>query len=236
MFATWCNSRHHISICDEGISKKTIDDKENATKGNEKKLNVTGNARSDGIDRTTFNFAGNENKNSILLQTAVGYASCVGKQYYKKIRIMFDSGSQRTYITSSLRNQLRLPKLRNEHLIIQAFGGTENNVEKVDVVQLKLKGNTNETEVYLEAICIPTICSPLMNQAFDLSECREQYKHLADLQLADDQKHNEGMTIDLLIGLDFYFSMMDGEIRRGERGPVALRSIFGWVLCVKYQG
>lgn len=38
------------------------------------------------------------------------------------------------------------------------------------------------------------------------------------------------MEVNLLIGSDYYWQLVTGEIRRGEDGPVALHTRFGWVL------
>lgn len=37
------------------------------------------------------------------------------------------------------------------------------------------------------------------------------------------------MEVDMLIGSDYYWRLMTGDIRRGEDGLVALYSRFGWV-------
>ena len=215
-----CNQRHHISICDEQ-NRKQYEEKNGDIKKQEY------------IARTSNNFT--DNRNNILLQTAVGHASCVGNQHYRKIRLMFDSGSQRTYITRELRDCLKLPKIRTENLVIQTFGGFQSKVERVDIVQLKLCGNEPNPEIYIEAICIPTICSPLQIQTFDIMQCQGNYDHLVNLNFADYKKGDENLEIDILIGVDFYFSLINGEIKKGVNGPVALKSIFGWVLCGKYE-
>ena len=41
---------------------------------------------------------------------------------------------------------------------------------------------------------------------------------------------NVGMDVDLLIGSDFYWNFLAGEIRRGEVGSVAMKTKVGWVL------
>lgn len=38
------------------------------------------------------------------------------------------------------------------------------------------------------------------------------------------------MKVDLLIGSDCYWTLVTGEIRRGEAGPVAIHTRLGWVL------
>ena len=51
------------------------------------------------------------------------------------------------------------------------------------------------------------------------------------LQLADSSLTKDVPTnIDILIGSDHYFDVVTDEIRRGQRGPVAINTIFGWVI------
>ena len=38
------------------------------------------------------------------------------------------------------------------------------------------------------------------------------------------------MTIDILIGQDMFWELMSGEVLRGDKGIIAQRSVFGWVL------
>ena len=55
------------------------------------------------------------------------------------------------------------------------------------------------------------------------------YPHLEDLQLADSLNDNYG-TIDVLIGCDYYWEIVSGETLRGDSGPTAVSSKFGWLL------
>ena len=73
---------------------------------------------------------------------------------------------------------------------------------------------------------IDQICSPLTNQNVKLAIKR--YDHLKKLNLAET---GEGMgQVDLLIGSGYYSDIFSARVCRGEKGPVALESIFGWVL------
>ena len=55
--------------------------------------------------------------------------------------------------------------------------------------------------------------------------------HLKNLRLAD-SSNTDTKSINILIGLDFYYSFVTGDIIRGEPyEPIALNSIFGWILC-----
>lgn len=94
------------------------------------------------------------------------------------------------------------------------------------MVQLSLKGRDGSRKI--EALCFPSICSPLTT-TIDIS----LYPHLLDLQLSDLnilEGRQSDSSIDILIGPDYYFDILTGEIVRGESGPVAINSEFGWVV------
>ena len=58
-----------------------------------------------------------------------------------------------------------------------------------------------------------------------------QYEHLQNLTLADSSPDGN-KRIDILVGVDYYYSCIGSEIKRGsENQPLAISSIFGWVLC-----
>ena len=51
------------------------------------------------------------------------------------------------------------------------------------------------------------------------------------MQLADSSLVNDIPTnIDILIGSDHYFDVVTDEICRGDKGPVPINTIFGWVI------
>ena len=83
-----------------------------------------------------------------------------------------------------------------------------------------------DTELTL--LTVSYICEPLSIQPTSL--CPEIYDHLSHLELADASDGSTPMEVDLLIGSDYYWQLMTGEIRCGEDGPVALHTKFGWVL------
>ena len=55
------------------------------------------------------------------------------------------------------------------------------------------------------------------------------YPHLEGLQLADDLDDDRG-SIDVLIASDYYWEIVGGETVRGDYGPTAISSRFGWLL------
>jgi hypothetical protein len=50
-------------------------------------------------------------------------------------------------------------------VIIKTFGQSEaSEAQRLDVVQLKIKSKRDNVFMCIEALCVPTICSPLTNQ------------------------------------------------------------------------
>ena len=64
--------------------------------------------------------------------------------------MLFDSRNQSSYISKTLREEIKLPTIRTETLKIKVFGNDRFKSEKVDIVSLILVGN--EKLVTIEAI------------------------------------------------------------------------------------
>ena len=86
--------------------------------------------------------------------------------------------------------------------------------------------------ITIEAICTPDICDPLPNQ--NVKVVSTNYNHLKNLQLAD-SSNTDSKSINILIGLDYYYLFVTGDIIRGEPNePFALNSIFGRAFFVEF--
>ena len=62
------------------------------------------------------------------------------------------------------------------------FASDEGHIEELDVVQLYLKEKTKNLNYYVEALCVPYICSPLKEHS--VQEIQSQFNHLKELQLS----------------------------------------------------
>ena len=159
-----------------------------------------------------------------LLQTATCFvAGSVGE---KQIRLLLDSGSERSYCTVSLAQEVGFPRLGDEKLTIHGFGGTlmsrGRSHPKFLVSVLTPCGDTIAFEAPgTDRVCMPTIQIP---------PSVLQLPHIAGLQLAD--RSNEDNTISILVGADSYWKFFcSGEVRMGESDqPVAQQTQLGWVL------
>ena len=212
-----CSGKHHISICYKGRNTSSVQ--------NSKEEEIKEKGRNSFVTQTS------SNNNKILLQTAQARVSSLNNEQKKNIKLLFDSGSQRTYVTEKLRNDLQLKKLRTEPIIIKTFGMENSCVKNIDVVSLNV--NCPNRDVVVEALVVPLICSDLIYQ--NVVPISKSYSHLCNLKLADNL-YSENASVDLLIGLDHYYSFFTGAIRKGDVDePVALESYLGWVVCGKFS-
>ena len=145
-----CNGKHHISIC-------TFQKRDNSAKTESQNDN----------EETITNFS--NNKNTILLQSSSCVVSNLNRSEQNTILLLLDSGSQQSYISEKLKNELDLPTVRREPLFVKTFGNTNSKCKSVDIVRLNLI--TSNKTIIMEAICTPDICNPLTNQNVSSMYC-----------------------------------------------------------------
>ena len=151
----------------------------------------------------------NESRNSTLLQTTYPKDFNNELPLNSPTHIMFDSSSQKSYITVDLKKQLQLETIPNEKIIIKTFRSTEGKVSVVDVANVKIKCRNNKFD-NMEALCVPVICSPLMGRkSFKISKTHTTFRKL---YLRDFTMKIEEKNISILIGLDHYFLFIKGNI------------------------
>ena len=201
-----CNRKHHIALCNA-----------NALHRNSSNNRVQSSAVNVAVDRDL----------SVLLQTAKATVlNACNDNLSANVRVLFDSGSSKTFVSSRLCNYLKLPIIGKEKQLIKVFGESEPKFRECDVVQFTVVCSDG-LKIYMKAYSIPLICSPLNNQCIDVAI--EQYPYLQGLPLADSITSTEQVDIDLLIGSDYYWSFVGGPPVRGE-GPTAVPTRLGFVL------
>ena len=146
-----------------------------------------------------------ESSTVVLLQTAhnlVGKVGSVMDQKYKTTTV-FDSCSQRSYISNKLRNTLNVETVESENRLVKTFGDEASKVlvcEKVQIAVTDTKGN----DIMMEAYSVLTICSPISNQS--IKAALEEYPRVYGLNLAvgSTLSGDNGVEVDILIGADYY--------------------------------
>lgn len=224
----YCKGLHNSAICtqsakgDSSRGKPTPDfvttSHVQASEGDSQHQERDGDSQN---DVTTTHAKGNS---AVLLQTADVLLKNTNNNRELKIKALFDSGSQRTYITERARNFLDLPTEKTETININTFGSkqaTSSIVKNVNVTAVTNKKN----ELKFNALCYPHICLPLQRHSIHFAR-----SHFPDIHFAD--SGNSNGEIDLLIGSDFMWSFFTGKIIRSKssNGLIAMETEFGWVL------
>ena len=158
-----------------------------------------------------------------MLQTATAHVYSHNADEKIEVKLLFDNGSRRTYITEDLKKRLSFEVEGSENLNLNTFGSEQGKKMKCDRVRFMIALD-NDSEVEISALTYPTICSPLGSH-IDL----HLYPHQEGLQLTD-RSTNSTERIDILIGADFYHNIVIGEVLRGGFGPIAISSKLGWLL------
>ena len=201
-----CSRRHHLAVCNQREKDRppVHHDKQNESSH-------------------ICHSSNNSNTDTILLQTAS--VEVKNNSITCHSRILFDSGSQLSYITPELKTKLGLKVEGVRSICIKTLGSVESK-ETLEKVNVCVKGSDNSN--ILISCYVKNICQPLTGQKINLAQ---NAPHLKRLQLADSNINNDNLQIDLLIGSDNYWKFMYNEIVRGPEGaPVAIRSKVGYVL------
>jgi len=170
-------------------------------------------------------FPSNVNKPAHLLQTAEAFTS-LRNGTQAKVRLLLDSGSQRTYVSRTLVNKLELKPTSTESLCLSTFGNEPTRPKKFDVFEFAISSTKTNEPIKLKAVAMNHICNPITDQEIIWSV--EHYEHLKNLELAD--SGSGVLEIDILVGTDHYWEIITGETIRSQIGPTAVNSKLGWIL------
>ena len=151
------------------------------------------------------------------------------------MRVLFDTGSHKSFITAKAAASLGLEPMKKESLSIRAFGSSETDNKMRDVVQFYVTFLQEGERITIECVVVDEI-TDIVNEHTDL--IKKQYPYLHNLWFSDYFNRNEkSLTIQVLIGSDYLCCFQDGEtIRRGPHEPVAVRTKLGWVLSGPLRG
>lgn len=138
-----------------------------------------------------------------------------------------DTGSQRSYITDNVRNQLTLSTVGKQCMTIVTFGTTKRDECICESVRVGLKVKYGQLKV-LTLFPVSRICDPLTPHP--LADTKEMYPHLSGLELTDDLGDAQELQVDILIRSDYYWQFITGQLQRGTSGPVAIQTCLLWVL------
>ncbi|KAL1484611.1 hypothetical protein MTO96_032496 [Rhipicephalus appendiculatus] len=146
------------------------------------------------------------------------------------VRLLLDTGSQRTFIRKDLSQQLRLSCTGTEEVDVFTFGGsTHPRHYQCRRVNVTLRGRREPIDVDLEALEVPELCTvngPTLEPNV-IAMMRDRNLAFADETQGDQPQDS---TISVLIGSDHYWRVVTGRVERFTDTLCAVETIFGWVI------
>ena len=125
-----------------------------------------------------------------------------GKKRVVDAIILFDTGSNRTYVSQNFVDKVSPEWIENQQLSYSSFGAESSSpTENVNIYNMCLQGEKGECSV--SATCIKTICSNL-SQPRVPSHLLKKIQRMLDLLEGCD---SQGQIV-FLVGLIFFMMMM----------------------------
>ncbi|CAB3977651.1 E3 ubiquitin- ligase DZIP3 [Paramuricea clavata] len=197
-----CSKRHHSSICES---------------------HANGSITAD-VVHSTHSCVGSANR--VALQTA--QALVMGGKENVRVRVMFDSGSQRSFVTGKVAQKAGVPAKRKEWVEIRTFGQEKVEGKLREVFELSVAPVQGGESVSIEVYGVDSI-SQIRNEHVETR--KKDYPHLQGLWFSDVCKTKNVLEIELLIGADYLWLFQEGRTVRGKSDePVAVQTKLGWVL------
>ena len=131
-------------------------------------------------------------------------------------------------MTNCLKEVLQLQPEQSETMLVKTFGSEEQKRYTCDIVSIVLDAKNWSALDHLQIVSVPLVCEPLSGQPV---VCEIKYFHqLTQLDLADSASCTDDLEVDILIGWDYYWRIVTGNLIHSARGLTTLETAFGWVL------
>ena len=165
----------------------------------------------------------------VLMQTATVEVENLEKSGKQTIRLLLDTGSQRSYITEQLADKLQLPIKGSETLTVYTFNTSKPRQLQTPVTELRLL-TKDGSSLHLRVNVVPKITGTLQRACFDTKKIEHLLK---DITLADSiPTSKETASIELLLGSDYYCDIFSGYIQMKQVVPGLnlMACKLGWIL------
>ncbi|XP_065896204.1 uncharacterized protein [Dysidea avara] len=217
-----CHRKHHTSLCTEVITAKKEENTETTPVAKTTSVTKEGSF-STVVSQpvtTSLHLASNQ---TCLLKTAVATISTGG--VCVESNILFDEGSQRSFLAKGLADCLQVQPHDTVELSLSTFGTGTSRTGKFDVATINLHSISGHL-IPLTVLIVPTIAAPIhtVNQ-----KSIANLPYLNGLRLAHPISSGEQFYITLLIGADQYWKIVEDHVIRGN-GPTAVGSKLGYLL------
>ena len=171
---------------------------------------------------------------NIAMQTAQAVIRTDSGKARVRCRVLFDSGSQRSFIRSTIVELLGGESFERQYLTLSGFGQEEPKQKCYNIHEIEVKPLKGDKSVKMKVTKVPIISKGTRNKY--IQKVQSEYKHLKGLWFTDISER-EHLEIDILIGADYLWEFQICNIVRGELGdPVAVETNLGYVLSGPLKG
>ena len=150
------------------------------------------------------------------------------------IRVLFDSCSNFSFIRKETAQRLNLSEEAKMPMTINTFGCNIINRD-FSVCSLELSpasGGRDSPRKSMRVIVADDLVHPIQGHKIDLS----RYEHLNTLTIPEDHSSGAPLTIDVIVGADYYHDFVLHRRKKGGLNePVAVKTILGWTLHGPYS-
>ena len=145
----------------------------------------------------------------------------------RQVRVLLDTGSQRSYILESTARQLSAEPVGEAEVCHLLFGGVRD-VRRHNLYKIRLEENRGNFHVDMQVLGHNKICEKIPSVAKGpwMGELKEKKIFLTDLK-------GDGTEVEVLIGADHYAQLMTGRRCCLKNGLVAMESQVGWTVSGK---
>ena len=148
----------------------------------------------------------------------------------QNVRMLLDSGSQRTYITESLAKKINLKMGKKEEIMLVTFGSDTPKRIKTPTIKLNILLKDGST-LKISANVVPQIAGSIQRRPVNLKSVKNWEYLWTEFSLADDFPNvRETSSVELLIGNDYYLDIILPQKIEIQPGLYMLGSKLGWIL------
>ena len=165
----------------------------------------------------------------VLMQTAKTHIRNPINGSRENVRLLLDSGSQRTYITEALARRLNLKMGEVNEITLVTFGSEKPKTIRTPTTVLDIELKDGST-LKINANIVPNITGSIQRRPINLKSLQNWDYLWKECVLADTlPNERESSTIELLIGNDYYLDLILPQKIEIQRRLYMLGSKLGWI-------
>ena len=212
-----CGGRHNSILCTKGNPSVS------ASSDQSTPLRETQPQSQNQRNVVSYAHFENQNKTTVMQVVKAKLQSKGGK--IVEANVLFDGGSDLSFVTQDLVKKLDLKKSGEETFSFSGFGDAESGPRtKRKVYNLELGG------ISVKLAGIDTLCAEMYR-----APVPRQVISKFDIEFSEDFEIGRSIKVDILIGLDYYWELVSPEWVQID-SLVAQKTRCGWMLSGSYAG